>query len=257
MYCRFNHKILLCFLILTLFSLSNYMSNALIIDNSKSDEVTIFDTKSYKKETSPIQIIAKPIDDFAINSDLPANMLIPKGTNAYLILAKDGQGRIIKSGQLKNRFEVNIRYPKDIKPDFAKKLKIFMLSKDRWIPLESQVDIFQRIVKTQNAEQLGVYRLLAPLDLDLKDVYIYPNPVQFGTFGGVAKSLKFQNVPLGSTIEIYTVSGEKIKEMRGVASAQVLWDGKKDNGDLVTSGLYIYRIQTAGGEKFGKIAVIR
>ncbi|MGB9595222.1 MAG: T9SS type A sorting domain-containing protein [Candidatus Poribacteria bacterium] len=259
MYCRFNHKTLVYSLILAIFSLSACVSNAVVLSDLGSDEGIIVDIKdkSLKKETLPIQIIAKPIDDFNININLPANVFIPKGDNIYVILAKDNYGKIIENNQLKNRFSVGIRYPRDIKPNLARNLKVFTLSKNGWIPLESQVDTFQRIVKTNNAEQLGIYRLLAPVDLDLKDVYIYPNPVQFGTFGGVTKSLKFQNIPLGSTIEIYTISGEKIKEIKGVASSQVLWDGERDNGDLVTSGLYIYRIQTPGGEKFGKIAVIR
>lgn len=253
MFCVVNHKILLSLLILTLFLTFAYISNAV---NLISDEGVIVDIKdkSLKKETSPIQIIAKPIDDFAINSNLPANMFIPKGSNAYAILAMGADG---KTKNIKGKFTIGLKYPNDIKPDSAKNLKIFMLSKSGWIPLESKVDTFQRIVKTQDAEQSGIYRLLAPLDLDLKDVYVYPNPVQFGTFGGVTKSLKFQNIPLGSTIEIYTVSGEKIQEIKGVTSTQVIWNGERDNGDLVTSGLYIYRIQTPGGERFGKIAVIR
>jgi hypothetical protein len=181
--------------------------------------------------------------------------LITYVSNALTISnLRSDEGTII---EVKNKWTLGIRYPNYIKPDFARNLGIFMLSKEGWIPLPSQLDISQRIVKTEDARQLGVYRLLAPPDLDLKDAFIYPNPVQFGTFGGVIKKLKFQNIPLGATIEIYTVSGEKIKEINGVASTQIIWNGEKDNGDLVTSGLYIYKIQTAGGEKFGKIAVIR
>lgn len=248
-----NHKTLLFLLILTLLFLLYYMSNATVLGNLDSDEGIAINLKDNKT----IQIIAKSMDDFTINRDLPVNMFIPRGTNTYIIWARDTNGKVIRDQQIKCKFTISLRYPRDIKPDLARNLKIFTLSKNGWIPLESKVDTFQRIVRTQDAEHLGIYRLLAPLDLDLKDVYIYPNPVQFGTFGGITKSLKFQNVPLGSTIEIYTVSGEKIQEIKGVASNQVLWNGERDNGDLVTSGLYIYRIQTPGGEKFGKIAVIR
>jgi hypothetical protein len=263
MYYR-KKKILWLFFNLVFFSLFAYVSNALTISDLRSDEGIIIEIKNksldvIKKSSTPIQIVAKQIKDdtYIANKNLPSNMIIPKETGAYIISAKDTSGNLIKNAQLKGKFTLGIRYPNYIKPDFAQNLGIFMLSKEGWIPLPSQLDISQRIVKTEDARQLGVYRLLAPSDLDLKDAIIYPNPVQFGTFGGVIKKLKFQNVPLGSTIEIYTVSGEKIKEINGIASTQIIWNGEKDNGDLVTSGLYIYKIQTAGGEKFGKIAVIR
>ncbi len=254
-----NHKVFLYLLILSLSSLLTYTSNAVVFSDISSDEGVVIEIndKLIKRDKSTIQIVAKPIDNIIINRDLPNNMFVPKDIHTYVIFARDADGRIITGQQIKGKFTIGFKYPRDIKPDLARNLKVFMLSRNGWVSLESNVDTFQRIVKTQNAEQLGVYRLLAPLDLDLKDVYIYPNPVQFGTFGDVTKSLKFQNVPLGSKIEIYTVSGEKIHEIKGVTSTQVLWNGKRDNGDLITSGLYIYRIQTAGGEKFGKIAVIR
>ncbi|MDQ1317010.1 MAG: hypothetical protein QG588_659 [Candidatus Poribacteria bacterium] len=234
------------------------------IVNPKSDDEIVIDMKIksagiLEKQQIPTQILTEPITDesFNVNMKFPRNMRILKGTKAYRIFVKDSSGKFIKNSLLKDKFILGVKYPDSIKPDIARNLRICMLSNNVWIPLPSQLDTSNRIIKTEDAKQLGIYRLLAPSSIDLKGIFIYPNPVQFGTYGGVSKTLKFQNVPLGSVIEIFTVTGEKIKEIKETSAIQVLWDGTKDNGDIVTNGLYIYRIQTAGGEAFGKIAVLR
>lgn len=203
------------------------------------------------------EIIIEPAKDEFLYEGIPSNFYIPKGMCAYKISAKDDVGRLINNAKFKSKFTLQIGYPKHINPEEAINLKIFMLtSKKTWVPLPSQSDTFNRIIKTENANQLGIYSLFAPLSFN-PDVLIYPNPVQFGKFGGVNKTLKFRNVPLGSVIEIFTITGEKIKEINEINSHEVEWDGTKDNGDLLTSGLYLYRVRTSSGEAFGKIAVMR
>jgi hypothetical protein len=112
------------------------------------------------------------------------------------------------------------------------------------------------MVVTESARQSGTYQLLAVTDVVGQDIIAYPNPIQFGEFGGVKKTLKFMNVPLGAMVEIYTVTGDKIRELEAKESL-VLWNGEEEDGELVTSGLYIYRVQMPGGEAFGKIAALR
>jgi len=225
-----------------------------IADPGSDKEVIIVE-----KQQVPIHIFTEQVADESLNVNMkiPKNMRILEGTRTYRIFAKDPSGKIIKNSLLKDKFILGFKYPDSIKPDMARNLKICVLSNNGWIPLTSQLDTSNRMIKTQDVKQLGVYRLFAPSSIDLKGIFIYPNPVQFGTYGGVSKTLKFQNVPLGSVIEIYTVTGEKVREIKETSDIRVSWDGTKDNGDLVTNGLYIYRIQTAGGESFGKIAVLR
>lgn len=250
-----------CLFLILLFS---QILSAESIVNPKSDDEIVIDMKTKslvipEKQQIPTQILAEPVTDESLNVNMkfPKNMRMLEGTKAYRIFAKDSSGKFIKNSLLKDKFILGFKYPDRIKPSIARNLRIYMLSNNVWIPLSSQLDTSNRMVKTQEAKQLGIYRLLAPSSIDLKGIFIYPNPIQFGTFGGVSKTLKFQNVPLGSVIEIFTATGEKIKEIKETSAIQVLWDGVKDNGDLVTNGLYIYRIQTAGGEAFGKIAVLR
>jgi hypothetical protein len=250
-----------CLFFILLFS--QILSSEPIVNSESDDEIVInMKIKSsgiLEKQQIPIQILAEPVTDesLKLNMKFPKNMRVLEGTKAYRIFAKDSSGKFIKKSLLKDKFILGFKYPDGIKPDMARNLKICMLSNNVWIPLSSQLDTSSRMVKTQDAKQLGIYSLLASSSIDLKGIFIYPNPIQFGTYGGVSKTLKFQNVPLGSVIEIFAVTGEQIKEIKETSAIQVLWDGTKDNGDIVTNGLYIYRIQTAGGESFGKIAVLR
>lgn len=201
------------------------------------------DVKSYR-------IIAKPAGAETALADqrLPKRMYIPEGCKAYRIVVESISGIPVRT------FTLGLGYPKQIRPEVAESLRLFVLSGDKWLPVASYLNTFQQMVKTETAQQFGTYRLLAQAVVDpQKDIFVYPNPVQFGEF---SKGLKFRNVPPGSVIEIFTVMGEKIRELEA-KEAEVKWDGRKENDELVTSGLYLYRVQLVGDEVFGKIAVKR
>ncbi len=203
------------------------------------------------------EIIIQPTKEDLLYENIPSNFYVPRGINAYKIFAKDNKGYLVYNTKFKSKFTLQFGYPDYITPEEAINLKIFMLSSKKiWIPLPSQVDTFSRSIKTESAQQLGIYSLFAPLSYK-PDILVYPNPVQFGQFGGVNKTLKFRNVPLGSVIEIFTITGQKIKEINEINANEIEWDGTRDNGDLLTSGLYLYRVRTSSGEAFGKIAVLR
>lgn len=221
-------------------------------------EARLKPTTIHDHNALPIRITAEPADEEAIIADqrLPRRMFIPEGTKAYKIAVEDISGTVVEKAQIKDTFMLSLGYPAHINPELARNLRLFVLSDNRWLPLPSRSSVSRQMVITESARQFGIYRLLAPAELNLEDVFVYPNPVQFGEFEDGTKSLKFRNIPLGSVIEIYTVSGEKIREIEA-KKTEVTWDGRKGNGDLVTSGLYIYRVRIVGKEKFGKIAVIR
>jgi len=48
-------------------------------------------------------------------------------------------------------------------------------------------------------------------------------------------------------LAIYDLSGKKIRtlvnERQGSGSCQIRWDGRNDAGQLVASGLYVYKLQ--------------
>ena len=205
-----------------------------------------------------LRIVAEPAGDETIKADrnLPKGFCIPKGLKAYKISAEDSSGNLIEKDKIKGAFTLGLGYPKQINPGLERHLRLFVLYKDKWIPLKSKLDLSKGMIKTESAKQFGIYRLLAPAsDINpLKDIFVYPNPVQFGGL----EVLNFRNVPGGSVVEIYAVSGEQIRKIDVPLNPnEVIWDGKKENGEFVTSGLYLYRVNMTREEAFGKIVVKR
>ncbi len=88
----------------------------------------------------------------------------------------------------------------------------------------------------------------------LASVRVYPNPVR------VARGdnhLMFDQMPAGSTVKIYTVSGRWVKTLPA-PSGSVSWDLLNDSGDRVASGIYLYLAADAQGNKSrGKFTVIK
>jgi hypothetical protein len=103
--------------------------------------------------------------------------------------------------------------------------------------------------------QSGVYILAAAFTTDLSGAYAYPVPYKPSAGHTV---ITFKNLALDSTIKIYTIMGELVKQLdNGSTSDKVTWDVKNRDGDNVASGVYIYQIKNAYSEKRGKVVIIR
>lgn len=83
-------------------------------------------------------------------------------------------------------------------------------------------------------------------------VIAFPNPFKVSENGAVAFAIPPSLQGAGAKIKIYTVAGELVKELNGLA-----WDGRNTSGNKVASGTYIYQVKTSAGEKTGRFAVIR
>jgi hypothetical protein len=96
------------------------------------------------------------------------------------------------------------------------------------------------MVTSEPVQQLtGIYSRPNPFDLTLPDARV-----------------EFVNAPAGSTIRIFDLGGVEVISLSG--SLPIRWDGRNEDGDLVSSGSYIYLVEDSGGEKFvGKMAVIK
>jgi uncharacterized repeat protein (TIGR02543 family) len=84
----------------------------------------------------------------------------------------------------------------------------------------------------------------------------YPNPFNPST------AIKYQIPKEGNvTIEIYNNMGQKLRtlidEFKKEGSYEAIWDGRKDNGETVGSGLYLYMMRSGGYVKIMKAAFIR
>ena len=209
------------------------------------------------KNLMPLRVSLEPAEiSRETYQSLPQQLYVLPNTVAYSVAIEDSLGRLVNEKEIRDTFLLAMGYPKHIKPKLARNLRVSVLFRDKWLPLPSRYDVSRRMVVTESARQSGTYQLLAVADVVSQDIIAYPNPIQFGEFGGVKRTVKFMNVPLGAVIEIYTVTGDEIREIEAEVSP-VLWDGEKENGELVTSGLYIYRVQMPDREAFGKIAVLR
>jgi hypothetical protein len=127
----------------------------------------------------------------------------------------------------------------------------------------------------------------------LANVKVYPNPYNFtneaegnladGARGRAERAIFFKNVPLNSTIRIYTIRGELIRTLRAdnpsgkatetqsygekdrnefgafaYPSSQVQWNLKTSENLDIAYGVYLYHVDAPGiGTKTGKFAVIK
>jgi len=65
--------------------------------------------------------------------------------------------------------------------------------------------------------------------------------------------IHFSNLAVGSTIKIFTITGEMVKQID--TDTDVTWDVKNLDGDNVASGVYIYQIKTPTARKKGKLSL--
>lgn len=101
----------------------------------------------------------------------------------------------------------------------------------------------------------GIVNSWRPPQADVSTAHVYPNPcsVRDGCNG-----VTFTRLTLRAVINIFTVSGEKVRTVEksnNIDSAG--WDLKNEAGQQVAGGLYIYLIKGEGSTKTGKIVVIR
>jgi len=86
----------------------------------------------------------------------------------------------------------------------------------------------------------------------------YPNPLRLSN--STDKMFKLINLPAGSTIDIYDMSGSKIRSLREVdyGYGRILWDGKNANSEYACAGIYPFVItDTLGNKKKGKLAFLK
>ena len=92
---------------------------------------------------------------------------------------------------------------------------------------------------------------------NLDSVNGYPNP-----FLLEPENSRFyiDNLALNSSVSIFTPEGYLVKTIpnREILGARVSWDGTNNDGEYVTSGVYLYLVTTKDGQiKTGKVAVVR
>ncbi|MDD5687537.1 MAG: carbohydrate-binding protein [Elusimicrobia bacterium] len=127
-----------------------------------------------------------------------------------------------------------------------------------WVGLPTTKSGTNKLVAGSN--HLSKFALLELVStIDLSNIKIYPNPYNPAT--AVSGKLKVTNLPMNSVMKLYSITGELVRELKEIDFGNLgwlEWDGKNDDGDKVSKGVYIYQIEdTAGKKKAGKIGLIK
>ncbi|MBE2185838.1 MAG: hypothetical protein IAE99_03590 [Rhodothermales bacterium] len=95
----------------------------------------------------------------------------------------------------------------------------------------------------------------------LDDIGIVPNPYRGRSDYDVSafqSEVRFVNIPAGSLVRVYTLSGHLIKTLNVGAQDFIPWDLRTDSGLPVASGLYLVHVDVPGvGEKVIKFGVVQ
>jgi hypothetical protein len=102
-----------------------------------------------------------------------------------------------------------------------------------------------------------------PPESDLNDIKVVPNPYIVHSHYNETqykKKIRFSRLPEKCKITIFTVSGEKVRELEhdSITDGNAWWDLRSYNNQVIAPGLYIYVVETPdGNKKMDKFAVVR
>ncbi|MBM4116481.1 hypothetical protein FJ251_01885 [bacterium] len=101
-----------------------------------------------------------------------------------------------------------------------------------------------------------------------RSVYAVPNPLRSGksafddpnyhNFPGAV--VRFVGVTAQTTLRVYSLAGDLLfeAENRDPSTCNIVWDTRNQQGELVASGVYLYRAEGAGDdEEYGRLVIIR
>ena len=84
-------------------------------------------------------------------------------------------------------------------------------------------------------------------------IKVYPNP--FKLAAGHTE-IRFINLPSGASVKIFHIEGRIIRTLQE-KDGEAKWDVKDSEGNKVSSGFYLYRIESEKERQTGKIVIIR
>jgi hypothetical protein len=89
----------------------------------------------------------------------------------------------------------------------------------------------------------------------------YPNPFNPTTTIRFKVKGEGPEVPISVTLKVYNILGQVVKtlvdEPKSAGTYQVIWDGKDQNGEEVSSGIYFYRLKAQDYEETKKMILLK
>ncbi|MBI4370496.1 MAG: fibronectin type III domain-containing protein, partial [Elusimicrobia bacterium] len=142
-------------------------------------------------------------------------------------------------------------------------LSIWMLDESRlaFAPCpDSHVNAITQVVAC-TISHFSVYAVLSSLApaTGTADVYAYPVPWRpnGNDLSLNSAAITFANIPSAGTIEIISINGERLRTLGLSGPTTLTWDGTNDQGDRLSSGVYLWRVKNDAGSKTGKLIIIR
>lgn len=134
-------------------------------------------------------------------------------------------------------------------------LALYDTASSRWVPLPSVPDTSANIVRAQTWHLSTFQIMVSQPAAGIAGVKIYPNPFRPSSVAGV---VRFANLPYDTSIKVYTLLGELVREFKTGYDGTGSWDGRNEKGTEVASGVYLAFIKPPGGEgEVFKLAVER
>jgi len=115
--------------------------------------------------------------------------------------------------------------------------------------------------KTLISSEVNSQRIRIPAEeipnvpTDLTQAIAYPNPVSPNEYH-VSKVI-FANLPGGTKISIYNITGELIEQLDATDGGKKEWLLLNNAGTEIASGVYIYILEADGKHKSGKVTVVK
>ncbi len=79
------------------------------------------------------------------------------------------------------------------------------------------------------------------------------NPARYGSW---SEGIKFVNLPSGGSINLYALSGARVRSL-SISAPQMAWDACNSDGQQVASGLYIWEVVSGSNSQTGKLVIIK
>ena len=120
-----------------------------------------------------------------------------------------------------------------------------------------------------DSSQIVTLTAATPPADNLEQVAVVPNPYKGSAQwdpSPTERRMHFIHLPAGSTVRIYTSSGELLRTLiqdpnasPGGQTGELAWDMKNEGGNTVVSGIYIYTVHTPDGRtpKKGHFVIIK
>lgn len=112
------------------------------------------------------------------------------------------------------------------------------------------------VTATKDGQSQSAEASITVVAANLSTVRIYPNPWRSDVHAA-HPSITFSGLTVGTTVRLFTVAGRQATVLHSDGPS-LMWDMTDDSGTKVSSGIYLYLISDAQGDKMkGKLAIIK